>query len=519
MKTLRTYIKTIAAGLVLLAACCINPAAADSTDRDLFVFGLINQYRATPFAHAIALGYDPVVLQEMGIGPETVFAPYALDRKLSEDAAAANAREAAADPEAEPIPPVRRHMARTSSVFSFSHFMSMETAGHIFVQNLFKNELDTGDFQFILSEVFQYVGIATAPGVVADTRMNAWFLSLTLGSFGQVTEMQMLNLINQVRAHPPLTQHFIHTDSNMLFQQNPQLSHLPKMLFSPLFPDDMLQQWARADAAMSGSSEEDVPRSDADGEGSADGAGAAGTASPSDPALPQSADPNRDMPVPADFYESYPGEFFQTATVAASWEDMTTARPVADLFSALLYSELITWPYGAVVFSNRYTQAGVAIALETLENTGIGIVSVHAGPFIDWRLVPEETGGPEPQLVPDETVPVETESPKARIYGLVFFDHDEDTVYFPGEELAQHTVSVYELPQHPVSMPDETHTLVKTLVTDNAGHFSLSLDPGRQWVFEAEKDGQTARRIIHIEKDQFVRIFFSPPYPPFDTSL
>jgi len=514
MRTPSLYIKRIAAGLVLLAACCITPAAADSTEQDLFVFDLINQYRSAPFVHAVSLGYDPAFLQEKGIGPETAFAPYALDRELSEDAAAANARASAADPEAEPIPPVRARIAKTSSVFSFSHFMPMETAGHIFVQNLFKNELDTGDFQFILSEAFHYAGTAADPGVVADTQMNAWFLSLILGSIEQVTEMQMLNLINQVRAHPPLTQHFIHIDSNMLFQQNPQLSHLPKMQFSPLFPDDILHQWARADAAMSGVPEDDVLRADADGDGNADGAGAAGAASPSDPAPSQSADPNRDMPVPADFHESYPGELFQTATVAASWEDMTTVRPVVDLFSAFLHNELITWPYGAVVFSNRYTQAGVAITLETLENTGTGIVSVHAGALIDWRLIRQETDGPDPQFVPDQA-----EIPKARIYGLVFFDQDEDTVYSPGEEVVQHTVSVYELPQHPVSVPGENRTFVKTVITDNAGHFSLSLDPGRQWVFEAEKDGQTARRIIHIEKDQFVRMFFSPPYPPFDSSF
>jgi hypothetical protein len=501
MKIPRTYIKIIAAGLVLLAAWCINPAAAENTDRDrdMFVFDLINQYRAAPFAHAVSLGYDPALIQEKGIGPETVFAPYELDEALREAAAAANARESAADPEAESIPPVRARMAQTSSVFSFSHFMPMETAGHIFVQNLFKNELDTGDFQFILSEAFQYAGTAADPGVVADTRMNAWFLSLTLGSFAQVTEMQMLNLINQVRAHPPLTQHFIHADSNILFQQNPQLSYLPNMQFSPLFPDDILQQWARTDAAMSGASEEEVPRSDvAD---VADDVGAAGAAPPSDSAPPQSAEPGQDMPVPADFHESYPGEFFQTATVAASWEDMTTARPVVDLFSALLYSELITWPYGAVVFSNRYIQAGVAITLETLENTGTGIVSVHAGPFIDWSLVPQETDELDPQLVLDVTEPT-----KARIYGLLFFDHDEDTVYSPGEEEAQHTVSVYELAEEPV--------LVSTVVTDNAGHFSLSLTPGRQWYFEAEKDGQTAWRIVSIEKNQFVKMFFSPPYPP-----
>lgn len=518
MKRARTYTNKIAAGLVLLAAFFITPAAADSTARDMFVFDLINQYRAAPFAHAVALGYSPAVLQEVGIGPETVFAPYALDRELSEDAAAANARESAADPEAEPIPPVRRQMARTSSVFSFSHFMPMETAGHIFVQNLFKNELDTGDFQYILSDAYPYAGTSADPGVVADTRMNAWFLSLTLGSFERVSEMQMLNLINQVRANPPLTQFFLQTDSSLLFQQNAHLYQLPKMQFSPLFSDEILQQWARADADMSGPSEEDKVRTDVDGSGADE------AVPPSDAAAPQAADPGQDTLVPADFEESYPGEFFQTATVAASWEDMTTARPVADLFSALLYTELTTWPYGAVVFSNRYTQAGVAInletplenPLETPENSGTGILSVYAGSFIDWSQIADQTDAENLQLVPEGTdapdlLPDDAESPLVRIYGLLFSDHDDDLVYSPGEEAAQHTVSVYEMAEQPV--------LVSTVVTDNAGHFSLSLTPGRQWYFEAEKDGQIAWRLVPVEKDQFVKMFFSPPYPLFDSSL
>jgi len=513
MKTARTYIHIIIAGLVLLAACFLRPAAAEITPQDMFVFDLINQYRSAPFAHAVSLGYDPAVLQEKGINPETVFAPYELDQTLTEAAAAANARELSAALEPEPIPPVRRHTAQTSSAFSFSHFMPLETAAHIFVQNLFKNELETGDHQFILSEAFRYAGTSADPGVVADTQMNAWFLSLHLGSFERVTEMQMLNLINQIRANPRLTQFFIHTDATGLFQQNPQIHQLWNLQFAPVFLDDMLQHWARADAAMSGVSP------------------------PSDPAPPQTADPDQNIPVPADFHESYPGELFQTATVAAAWEDMITARPVADLFSALLYSELTTWPYGAVVFSNRYTRAGVAISLETLENTGTGIVSVYAGSLLARSLVPEDTDGLDPQPVPEEAggqnvvpentdarnqVPGDAESRKVRIYGLVFSDHDDDLMYSPGEDLAQQTVSVYELvqdPAVPVPVPEENPTLVKTVVTDNAGHFSLSLDPDRQWVFEAEKDGQTARRIIHIEKDQFVKMFFSPLYPLFDTTL
>lgn len=462
--------------LVLLAVCFINSAVAETTPKDMFVFDLINQFRAAPFAHAVALGYDPAVLQEKGLGPETVFPPYELDEELSNSAEDANFRASTADPAAEPIVPVRARMTQTSSVVSFFHFMPVETAGQLFVEKLFKTELDTGVFQFILSEAFHYAGTAADPGMAHETQMNAWFLSLVLGSYERVNEMQMLNLINQVRAHPPLTQYF---NSSLLFQQNPNIHYLMKMQFPPLFPDDLLQHWARADVAMSGTSQEGVPGIDV------------GDAV-------------------ADFHQSYPGKFFQTATVAASWQDMTTARPVVDLFSALLYSELTTWPYGgAVVFSKNYAQAGVAITLETQGNTGAGVVSVHAGSFIDWSLVPQETEQPsqEPEQV--------------RIYGLVFFDHDYDQIYSPGEEVVGQTVSVYELTQDPLTVLNEypalVKTLVQTVVTDNVGHFSLSLAPGRRWVFETEKDGQMVSSDISIEKDHFVRMFFSPSYPFLDT--
>ena len=464
---------------VLLSVCCINTAEAETTPRDMFVFDLINQFRAAPFAHAVSLGYDPAVLQEKGIGPETVFAPYTLDEELSNAAQDANFRAPNAVPEWEPSPPLRARMTQTSSVFSFSHFMPIETAGHIFVENLFKNELDTGVFQFILSESFHYAGTAVDPGIVDDTQMNAWFLSLVLGSLERVTEMQMLNLINQVRAYPPLTQHFIQTDSSLLFQQNPNLHYLREMQFSPIFPDEMLQHWARADVAMSGTSQEGVLGTDV-------------------------------VDSVAVFYESYPGKFFQIATVAASWQDMTASRPVADLFSALLYSELTTWPYGGVVvFTNRYTQAGIAITLETHENTGVGVVSVHAGSFIDWSLDPEETEQPT------------QEAAQVRIYGLVFFDHDDDLIYSPGEEVVGQTVSVYELTLDSLTVLNESPALVKTLfqtvVTDNAGHFSLTLEPGRRWVFETEKDGQIDSSDISIEKDHFLKMFFRPSYPVLDT--
>ena len=493
MKPVTSHIKKIFTGLVFFLTGLvifllpgISPAAVDITDPDMFVFELINQYRTAPFAHAQALGYDAAFLQEKGIAPETVFAPYVLDEGLCTAATAANARAAAAAVDPVPVPPVRRRMIQTGSVFSFSHFMPIETAGSIFVQNLFKTELETGEFTFVLSDAFQYAGIGADPGVVAASQMNAWFFTLTLGSFERVSEMQILNLINQVRAEPALIDSYL--DLPVLLQQNSRLYHLPNMDFAPVFIDDTLQQLAREDVGGLLSPESVDP----------------------DAAAPQVSVPTQDAVVPDDSQENYPGVFFETATVAASWEDMTAARPINDLFSALLHNEFSTWPYHAMVFSNRFTRSGVAVNLETVENTGTGIVSFFAGfpvlePFQPEPLLPE---------TPETFLSEETAVSQARIYGVLFTDHDDDYLYSPGEEEVQYVVTVFPLDDgigDTGGLADITMDPVQTVVTDNAGHFSLELEPGRHWVFEAQKDDQVSRRIIYIGSDHFVKMNFTPP--------
>jgi len=499
MKPVTLYIKTICTGLVFFLLSGIIPAAADITEPDRFVFDLINQYRAAPFEQARALGYDPGFLQEKGIAPETVFASYTLDEELCSAATAANARAAAAEADPDPVPPVRRRMAQTGSVFSFFHFMPIESAGRIFAENLFKTELETGEFAFVLSDTFQYAGIGADPGVVMASQMNAWFFTLTLGSFERVSEMQILNLINQVRADPALIEFYF--DLPVLLQNNSRLYHLPNMDFAPVFSDDLLQQWARSDIESPVFDGDDIQ--------------SPATSVPPDTADPGTADPGQEVVVPDALEKNYPGVFFETATVAASWEDMTAASPVNDLFFALLHNEFSTWPYHAMVFSNRYTQAGVAINLETVQNTGTGIVSFFAGfpveePFQPEPLLPETSETPLPEA---------SVTPQARIYGVLFTDHDDDYKYSPGEEEIEHVVTVFPLPMDDDTVHTdglngldvETMDPVKTVVTDNAGHFSLDLEPGRHWVFEAQKHEQISRRIIYIENDHFVKMDFPPP--------
>ncbi len=444
---MRIHVKKIVAGLAVLLACFITPAAAQMSAPDTFVFDLINQFRAAPYARALSLGYDPVFLQERGIGPETVFAPYVPDEALGQAAAAANAQAKNPETDAKTIPPVRRYMAETGSMLTFSHFMPMETAGTFFVENLFKKELDTGQFEFVLSNAFAHAGVSVDAGM-AENEMNAWFFTMTIGSFERTSDIQVLNLINQIRAEPGIILAYMEPDFVQLVQQNPHIYHLPRLNFYPIFQNSLLHQWARTDTEQ--------------------------------PAQTDAADKEPSF----DILDIYPGDFFRSATVGTFWEDSAAARPVMELFFALVRQELSTWPFRAVIFSNRFNEAGTALSVQTLENSSSGILSLGAG-------------SGERQMVS------ETGIYQSRIYGIVFSDTDQDTLYSPGEEMAGHFVTVY----------DEFGNTAVNAVTDNAGHFSLALDSGRHWIVTARAGEQTVSRAIHTDRDLFVKLDVTPALP------
>jgi hypothetical protein len=442
---MRIHVKKIIAGLAVLLACFILPAAAQMSAPDTFVFDLVNQFRAAPYARALSLGYDPVFLQERGIGPETAFTPYIMDAELGQVAAAANARAQNPEADAGTIPPVRRYMAETGSMLTFSHFMPMETAGTFFVENLFKQELDTGQFQFILSNAFAYAGVSVDAGMAAN-QMNAWFFTMTIGSFERTSEdIQVLNLINQIRSEPVLLLSYMEPDFVQMIQQNPHIYHLPGLNFPPVFPNKLLHQWARTDAAQ-----------------------------------PVRTDEANGAPF-FDIMAVYPGDFFRSATVGTFWEDPVTARPVMDLFFALMRQELSTWPFRAVVFSNRFNEAGTALSVQTQENSRSGILSLGVG-------------SGERQMISETGIYL------SRIYGIVFSDKDQDTLYSPGEGMAGHFVTVY----------DESGNTAETSVTDNAGHFSLALESGRHWVVTVQAGEQTVSRAIHTDRDLFLKLDVNP---------
>ncbi len=178
MKKIHIYIACLITGITMIVAG-IGSAKADVDTPGVIVFDLINQYRTSPYAHAIALGYDPFYLAEMGILPETRFEPYILDENLCMIAGDANDRAKVASADTAPVGADSQKMIQTGAILAFSNFIPAETAATLFVQNLMKNELDTGEFQYVFSTMFRRAGVAMDPGIL-DGR-NTWFSTLVLG--------------------------------------------------------------------------------------------------------------------------------------------------------------------------------------------------------------------------------------------------------------------------------------------------------------------------------------------------
>jgi hypothetical protein len=480
------YIIFLITAVFFLVAGRPFSVGANTTASGNLLLDLINQYREAPYAHAVVLGYDPVHLSTIGIFPDTRFEPYEPDDFLTR--AALNDNVHAALPDTEPLDPVffdRQKVVQTGVVLTFFNFIAEETAAKIFAENMMKNELNTGSFEYVLASEFMYAGASLHPGV-QDGR-NAWFATLMLGVPAGITDMQMLNLINQVRAEPGLASAFMSGEMEAVLKLNPQIYLLPALRFQPLFFDRFLYEFARADVMT--------------------------------PDLVSIGPDNRMILNTGGAEKTWSGERFQSVTAATSWKNMEEARPVADLFKALLYQEVSVWPRSAVIFSNQYSEAGPFVHLKPMESPDIQFkagIQESAGTQTASDE-PHQSGSGVVTVCAGSVFPVVAPSPAekpvfetARIYGLLYFDQNDDNIYMPGEEVAEESVFIYPLSEKTGNNPDGTDDPAFRLITDNAGHFALSLETGRYWVFEARKEEQFSRRIIYIENDRFVKMAFSP---------
>lgn len=464
MQRIKKHIVTFGtAWVVILLLWGLAPAAADVSIPDQMVFDLINQYRQAPYDHAVSLGFDPAVLESKGILPDTQFPPYVLDEELC--AAADDANDRASAPETAPVPPapVRQQMVETGAILTFANFIPAQVAGNFFVENLFQSELEAGEFQYILSDTLTHAGVSLTTGTAAGR--NAWLFSLMLGNTVRTTDIQVLNLVNQIRSEPGLIPFYLPMEPQSTLFRKWQIYFLQTLQFDPMFFNDRLYACARADVLDTGENSPDDATMDFD-------------VADQDPVDPRDA---------------YADMCSRSVSVASFWQNLADVQPVTDLFTFLLRNEISTWPHSAVIFSSLYSEGGAYFSVVegepidagdpqgTIKYPGAGVVSLYAG---------------------SGDMPSESSS-SDRIYGVLFDDHDGNGVYAIGEEMTGHPVHVY----------DENLTLVTTVLSDNAGHFYLTLESGRYWLFETNNGEQDIRRRIFLDKDQFVKMGFSPPEP------
>lgn len=450
------FIYTIISAIVIWGV--YGPAVAFSSEDNQCFLDMINEIREDPYEYAIYhLKYDPKSLKSKGILPkvssEPYLEPYLLDLNLTVTAAGEEASES------EEESPVYRLTASTGGAVSFFNFMSRDTAFKIVIDYLFRKELDNNTFDHILSEEYAFAGIDISAGKVGSG--NAWFVAISLRSYELASEIQMLNLINQIRSDPENIWKYTNLTKAEAYETN---LNIPDLIYSdseykPLFFNASLSASAQVNNSsdvLNGTGTEPLPEVQT--------------------ALERA------------FYYGYEGDVVQAFRLSAWSFPEENGLSVDSLFWWLIQKEIEKWPIGpnSVIFSKDFKDIGFNMAF-------------LPGDGLDASVLSFVVGKDDPDISDEETSSSNNDL-SSRVYGILFSDDDGNGLYASGEECVQQTVRVYV---------DEQE--IQSVVTDNAGHFSMTLDTNRQYRFAVIIEGVSYNWDIPIISDQFVKLDCSLP--------
>lgn len=451
----------IIAFLCVASFCVIGPVNAASQENKIFLLELVNQIRTAPFSYAVALGYDTAFLEERGIFPDTAFEVYTIDEFLNSKALKNNDNVTGENTESLVPESVHLLTAETGGIISFKNFMPKNTAGKILVDYFFKKELDDNEFQYILSDTYYYAGFDMTSGIAEDG-MNAWFFSISLGSLILKSEIQILNMINQVRSEPWTISSYVDRSLIEILSDNSAVIETSRVQYPPVFFNSSLDSSADDNLFYLQHGIYPEPLSI--------------TMSP----LERSA------------LRGYQGESVRKFGVPILYEKDDSAWSANDIFSYLMMNEIKPLQ-PPMVFASEFQDAGLEIFVTSGEDFDLLIFSLVTGS--DVKNDEFEEGDVEEGDVEED------EGLTARVYGVLFSDNDGDTFYSAGEEIGKQTVTVY----------DEDLQEIKRVVSDNAGHFSVTLDSNKQYTFQAVLDTGPITEQLFISADQFVKLAYTPP--------
>ena len=435
-----------------LFAPAVSGAETDQTE----ILELINAIRLDPFARAEALGYDRTVLAQTLPWLKQSYEPYEMDAFLSLRAVAHNSLEGELpEPELSAVHDYMR-TGETGGVVSFFNFLPPAIASGIIIDNLFRSELDGASTRYILSDEFHFIGPALMGGRLdADgIGQNAYFVTICFGSTQLKSEVQVLTMVNQVRSQPSCV--FAYSGVSLI-----------DLLGNDL---DLFSEWFRAYPPLMDSP---VLRK------SAQSYSKQWVSIGGDPSL----SPNT-TPLARALDMGYEGlTVAESVVIGVHPANETSAQLANSVFLSLVHEELNAVPERGGVFSLGTSDGGVGIAAVFVDDQVMSVASVL-----------------------DAGVPTVDDAHQANIYGVVYFDNDENKIYSPGEGCGLASV---------VAFRKIGNISVKQTVTDIAGHFNMKLDRGERYRFEISSGDLTTSLEMRVDRNLFLPVELSlpPVYP------
>ncbi|MBN1932760.1 MAG: hypothetical protein JW786_14240 [Desulfobacterales bacterium] len=415
-----------------------------------YLLELVNEIRLDPFTRAEALGYDRIELAQNLPWLKTSYEPYTMDNFLCFRAEVQNSLD---EEISESLIPPEHDYARTGktgAVVCFFNFIPLKSAFRIIVENMLRQELnpDSVEQPYLLSNDFNRIGVYVKPGVQAlDGRMqNAYFVTFFFGSSRLKSEVQILTMVNQVRFQPVSVAAYLGVSLIELLDNNLDFLSEWYKAYPPLMDDSILAESAQSYSRQLVDLGEDSLWSAA-----------------STPLL-------RALDMGYDGFE-----LTESVAVIAHPVNETSEQIAGAVFSSLIREELKAVPERGGVFSLGTSDGGIGIAFASVDDQ-IEIV----GSVLDAGVAA-----------------VDDDEAQAAIYGVVYSDNDGNKIYSPGEGHGSASVVVFR---------KSDHEIVKKMVTDNAGHFSMTLVNHEMYQVEISAGEATASLEIILDQNLFLPV-------------
>lgn len=383
--------------LMLMGSGFASPVcnAADSSiaaENQAYVIGLINTIRQDPLSYAESLGFNrgdllnnfPWMADELRHG----FGGCRINVDL-------NNRAAYLTTTSKTVAQIQNEVGvqydyalfqEASGVVSFYNYMSVKNAYRVVLENLLRQELDPVNYgqRYLLNSRFNSVGAAAKGEKISDPNGNpyAYIVSICFASAALKSDVQMVNLINQIRQEPRDVLADLGISLGTIAQKNINaFLGIQYTKYTPFMDSTILHDLGQSDTKASRTN----------------------------------GWVEQFSTIPA-----YNGLDVSQSKAVTPHETLSSESVVNTVFSSMLDNELIVWPVEGVIFSTKAQYAGV----------GMGFVSGQ-GAFISYTTVNAGV----------EAVPIDTE--EVGIYGLIYADEDKNGLYSPGEGKNRAPVWVY----------------------------------------------------------------------------